>query len=684
MAEWDERCNWSDDSEAEKKRRGPIRLAGASGGYGSGGRFGAGRSESGWLPAWLTSSGHVRSRGVLVGLALFMVIVIYLMPLEHHLGEAPQPLETQAGGEGLKNPAAALPSHAGVRGAVVLPANEVDGSETLMILMLSDNAYQVWQMRLFHYHYLKVKQPGKLVTIVSSPGRAEPSFSCDEPFMTCPIFITDDYATAPNGDHFVVYNRAEGLREFLSAFRAGSIASLDPAVLTNVVIVEPDFLLIKPITAIAARHAPVGHHYFYMEADYPWSNNSYVINNCSPRPAAVAPIGVPYIIHADDLWQILPAWIESTRWNRFPQPWANNEKSWIADMWGFACAAASLGWNSIADKQLAPEPPMDADISHRSVAIHYTYGQEVGNFAFNKRDWFGPPVPRPLPPIPDEASPLQHLWYDLINEALLNVLARPTGGMCWSFEVSLGFASLEIAGMVALAWRGGRRDWAVLPLLTLLTGMELIEAGLWLTDPTPWPPPRRATCSSTANSLLTHLAALDLFAQPMAVNWFGAKAANGAAARLAHRTCFTLACIVAAAAAVASIWPQALVRLSHADVIDASHSFGVATCSFVGPHGHLLWQFGVPAGIATMAVMPNQFVWALLWCAPLALFFRPRRVGWILLAIFAVLFGATWLWLDGSAETLSVFCWLGIAVHGYALALPWLAPERPSFHLKRS
>ena len=74
---------------------------------------------------------------------------------------------------------------------------------------------------------------------------------------------------------------------------------------------------------------------------------------------------------------------------------------------------------------------MDADISHRSVAIHYTYGQEVGNFAFNKRDWFGPPVPRPLPPIPDEASPLQHLWYDLINEALLNVFGKadvdPTG-----------------------------------------------------------------------------------------------------------------------------------------------------------------------------------------------------------------------------------------------------------------
>lgn len=143
-----------------------------------------------------------------------------------------------------------------------------------------------------------------------------------------------------------------------------------------------------------------------------------------------------------------------------------------------------------------------------------------------------------------------------------------------------------------------------------------------------------------------------------------------------------LAGLMAAAAAVASIWPQTLRRLPHADVVDPSHSFGLATCSYVGPHGHLLWQFGVPAGVTALAVMPNQFVWALLWCAPLAIFFRPRRVGWALLAIFAVLFVATWLWLDGSAETLSVFCWLGISVHGYALALPWLVPEPTSHHDK--
>lgn len=395
---------------------------------------------------------NVRLPFVIVALLLLFVSVVFFLPnKEHHLhagAEAPggadsgtssnpaSPGDSGGGGDGSAVEVETAELH-GVRGTEDPPAVP-RGEETLMILMVSDNPYQVWQMRVFHYHYLKVKQPGKLVTIVSSPDHAPPSFTCDQPFMTCPLFVTGDYSTAPDGDNFVVYNRAHGLLEFLTAFRENKVAGLDPRLLTNIVIVEPDFLLIKPITAVAARQAPLGHSYFYMEEDYSWgSNNTHVYSFCTPRSDKMSPIGVPYIIHADDLWELIPSWIASTRWNRFPQPWANGDKSWIADMWGFACAAATLGWDAHAIPGLAPEPPIDTDVADLSVAIHYTYGQEAetaaAKWSFDKRGWWDAPRPRPLPefpiPAPGEqdarpASPLQHLWFDLLNEALINVFGK--------------------------------------------------------------------------------------------------------------------------------------------------------------------------------------------------------------------------------------------------------------------
>lgn len=407
---------WSEDSETRKQRLGYGRHARKRTGDDSdGGRYGPLKGKIGLV--------------VFVGL---LVVLIWQFPLEHHVrrksghhaggdgGAAATGHERTTRHEGLESivPRGALPREAAKRRADALAGK----AKTLMLLLVSDNEYQKWQMRVFHYHFIKSKQTAKLVTIVSTKDRQKPSFTCDEPHMTCPIFVTDDYSVAPDGDYFVVYNRAWALVEFLKDFRAKQAAGIDSEY-TNVVIVEPDFILTTPVTAVARRRTIIGHHYFYMELGYPWANNTDVVRRCTERPDLMSAIGVPYIIHIEDLWQLLPAWIEKTRLCRFPQPWDQDRKSWIADMWGFACAAASLGMEAIADKDLTPEPPMDYALRNRSIALHYTYGQDVGagKWKFDKRQWNSVPQPRPLPPFPEGASPLQIVWRELLSEALTEV-----------------------------------------------------------------------------------------------------------------------------------------------------------------------------------------------------------------------------------------------------------------------
>lgn len=304
---------------------------------------------------------------------------------------------------------------------------------TLVLLVVSDHKYQWWQLQLATYHLQRVRQPGKIVTLMTTdnPASFKMPYSCDAPFSGCPFFITRDYTIGPDGDSFVVYNRAHAIRDYLHRLAEDQAKGIDVQY-TNVVIIEPDMLMLKPIQIIAERFKPLGFHYFYMEENYFWGNNSQLLKMCTTNPKIVRAIGVPYVIHIDDLRAMLPLWIDKTRVMRLEQPWVEGHpRSWIADMWGFACVLSDLGWaGAYDDPEMAPEPPIDPDVFPRSVAIHYTYGNIIKRddgteWRFDKRDWYGgPPEPRPFTRIPDKATPLQKLWMSLMDEALVAVFGE--------------------------------------------------------------------------------------------------------------------------------------------------------------------------------------------------------------------------------------------------------------------
>ena len=306
---------------------------------------------------------------------------------------------------------------------------------TLVLLVVSDAVYQWWQLRIYLYHHARVNQPGKLVILMSSKNHKgfKVPHECDAPFSGCgDIFLTGDYTVSPEGDSFVVYNRAHGIREYVEHLEeTGEIENY-----SNVLIVEPDMVLLKPMLMVAQHHAPIGFHYFYMEESYFWGNNTELLKVCTTRPQDATAIGVPYIISMDDLRTILAPWIKKTVVMRLEQPWVEGHpRSWIADMWGFACAASDMGWTgTYDDPQLAPEPPIDQNVFAHSACIHYTYGNDVvdkdGNklWRFDKRDWYhSVPKPRPYHPLPDIASPLQRLYQHAINTAMVAIWGREEG-----------------------------------------------------------------------------------------------------------------------------------------------------------------------------------------------------------------------------------------------------------------
>ena len=296
-------------------------------------------------------------------------------------------------------------------------------AKTLILLVISDNQYQDWQSRVFHYHMKKLLLPDQeLMTLISAPGRkVDLEAKCAEEHNNCPLFPTGDYTTAPNGDVFVVYNRAHAIREFMDSF--------DGKGFETVVIVEPDMLPLKPITVKATKGEILGHHYFYMEREYGGAelNQSALIDYCSFNPDQVEPIGVPYVLHIDDLRNMLPLWIEKTIKMRIPQPWLSGdqkgERSWIADMWSFACAAADLNIKSIASPTFGPETAIDPTPGDDSLFIHYTYGYTFGDFKFEKRDWTSqPPQPRPFPASPSDApNEIESIHLSMLNEALVAI-----------------------------------------------------------------------------------------------------------------------------------------------------------------------------------------------------------------------------------------------------------------------
>ena len=111
-----------------------------------------------------------------------------------------------------------------------------------------------------------------------------------------------------------------------------------------------------------------------------------------------------------------------------------------------------------------------------------------------------------------------------------------------------------------------------------------------------------------------------------------------------------------------------LSSLSAETIADPSSLYSNRTCTYVGPHNHLLWQFAMEDITVPQVVEAAYFVLGLAW-----LFYRPFSLGASFFASFNYLLVANMYYFDGiKPEAYSVWCLQGVFIYLFFLFEPIL------------
>jgi peptidyl serine alpha-galactosyltransferase len=267
-------------------------------------------------------------------------------------------------------------------------------SEVHTVFSVDGSLYQRWQADLLAYSHRKVGQPGPLTRLFSSDG--PPTRFAGRTFHTrsfCPHPAT--------GDFYPPYNRIMALKDWLSE---------DPPAEEVILLVEPDCVFMSPLTGeLVSRGHPVSHPIGYMD---PLPMAELVDRHCS-RPELVDVAGIPTVlIHRNDLRELVPLWIEKTENIRHdPRSLELLGGGWVADMWGYTCAAAEMGLRHELRALARVQGEDRADLP----IIHYCYASSTAehDWHWDKRHYR--PWERVLDP-PDEVPGVDKALIGLLNE----------------------------------------------------------------------------------------------------------------------------------------------------------------------------------------------------------------------------------------------------------------------------
>jgi len=244
--------------------------------------------------------------------------------------------------------------------------------------------------------------------------------------------------------------------------------------------------------------------------------------------------------------------------------------------------------------------------------------------------------------------------------------------MCWSLEVSIAFAALEFIGCVFLFVRNQRLDRAILPICILVFLIEFLEIFMWLANPTTLD----LSCTSL-NSWALRAARVVLIFQPMAQNYFCLRTCNEKT-RPKFEVLFALATAAAIIGTALIIHTESYVEKPfESDVMTEYHRdtnpAGKITCAYLGSNGHLLWKFKSHSASAGNW-FPNSFAYMFIGMIFPIIYHRPwMDAGFISLLMF-VEFVLAFLYFK-TAEAYSVWCWLGLTVHLWAVSYPFVYPK---------
>jgi hypothetical protein len=263
-------------------------------------------------------------------------------------------------------------------------------SEVHTVFSVDGSLYQRWQADLLAYSHHKIGQPGPLTRLLSADGPPTPF--AGRTFRTAP------YSPHPlSEDDYTPYNKPAALKAWLQE---------EPPSEDVVLILDPDCIFLEPLAGSVSRGSPVAQPWDLMHTtQHRW----FVEKHCS-NPELVEDVGVPILIHMDDLVALAPLWLEKTEQIR-SDPESRQYVGWIAEMWGYTCAAAELGLRHKphALARLQGEDQADLPI------VHYCYASSCAEHDWHWDKRYYRPWER-VPDPPNEVPSVDKALIGLLNE----------------------------------------------------------------------------------------------------------------------------------------------------------------------------------------------------------------------------------------------------------------------------
>jgi len=242
------------------------------------------------------------------------------------------------------------------------------------VFSVDGSRYQRWRADLLAFSHRAVGQRGPVTRLWSASTR--PTAFAGQTFWT------DPYSPHPTSDDdYAPYNKPAAILRWLSE-------SSPPE--ETILLLDPDCVFLAPVLAEAPLGRPISQPIGYMD---PGAGPAaeLAVRHCR-RPSAVQPLGIPTLVHRDDLRALAPLWLAKTEAIRSDRR-GRQLAGWPAEMWGYAFAAAELGLDHDL-RQLAAFPGDDRiDLP----IVHYCYHSQDpdARWRWDKRDY------RPWEPVPD-------------------------------------------------------------------------------------------------------------------------------------------------------------------------------------------------------------------------------------------------------------------------------------------
>ena len=275
------------------------------------------------------------------------------------------------------------------------------------VFSIGNNQYQRWQAQLLAYSHRRAQQAGPLTCLVSGLHNRDPVIDAD--------FFTPNYFPHPvTGDRYAAYNKPAALMAWLREA---------PPAEETILLVDPDCIFLNALYRQAERGRPVAQSVFYMNlrqrpdlAQPPagrrpalqtdWALVDALLARYCRRPERVQGVGIPTLVHRDDLAALAPLWLAKTEMIR-SDPDLRDRVGWIAEMWAYCMAAADLGLEH-DERDLACFVTEDRD---DVPLVHYCFdlGDGEGGWSWGKRSY------RPWTRVPDPPADVPRSGQALIR-----------------------------------------------------------------------------------------------------------------------------------------------------------------------------------------------------------------------------------------------------------------------------